>query len=208
MSDAKVTGTAEAGGPRFDENDQLVLETLDAVRAVADSLRLRILFETTYTPRTVKEIAARLDVPQTRLYYHVKLLEKHGLLWVVERRMVSGIEERRYRSPTGGFTISPGLLSEAVDAGLLDAAFDLTAAELSVALAHEKSEPGRADSTVPLLTFNRMWLRPDDIGDMIREIGELIERYDARSPVPGTREYSGVFAMYVNFQAERASDAP
>src|SRR5918999_1705814 len=106
---------ADAAEPRPDAPDeQIVLEDLDAVRAVADPLRLRILFETTYTGHTVKELAATLGVPQTRLYYHVKLLQRHKLLTVVDRRMVSGIEERRYRSAAGGFTISPSLLGEAV----------------------------------------------------------------------------------------------
>src|SRR5918999_142666 len=105
---------SESAGRPKPTDEQVVLEDVDALRAVADPLRLRILFETTYTGRTVKELAALLGVPQTRLYYHVKLLQRHDLLSVVERRMVSGIEERRYRSAAGGFTISPSLLGEAV----------------------------------------------------------------------------------------------
>jgi DNA-binding transcriptional ArsR family regulator len=188
-------------GPLVEKDgEQLVLRDLDAVKAVADPLRLRLLFETTYAARTVKELAALLDVPQTRLYYHVKLLERHGLLHVVERRMVSGIEERRYRSSANGFTVEPSLLSEAVGSGLLDAVFDLTSAELGVALAAEGAEPGQPESTVPILTFNRMWLSPDDIQPMTRELGALIDKYDARRPSHGKREYHGVFAMYVHPQ--------
>ena len=198
---------AETAGLTENADEQIVLTDLDAIRAVADPLRLRILFESTYSSRTVKELAALLEVPQTRLYYHVKMLERHGLLRVVERRMVSGIEERRYRSPAGGFTISPNLLGEAVTAGLLKAAFDLTHAELGVALAHETSEPGQPDSTVPILTFNRMWVTPADVEPFMRELGELIDRYDAKQPAEGRRQYQGVFAMYVDPQALRADDA-
>ena len=182
-----MSDPAQTAKPPVNDDEQLVLASMDAVRAVADPLRLRLLFECTYAPRTVKELAKLLDVPQTRLYYHVKLLEKHGLLWVAERRMVSGIEERKYRSAEGGFTISPSLLGEAVEAGLVDAAFDLTAAELSVALANEQSEPGEPDSTVPMLSFNRMWLLPDDIAAMIEEIGAVISKYDAKLPKPELR---------------------
>src|SRR5688500_15787848 len=199
---------ADAAEPRTDAFDeQMVLEDLDAVRVIADPLRLRMLFETTFTGRTVKELAATLGVPQTRLYYHVKLLQRHNLLSVVERRMVSGIEERRYRSSAGGFTISPSLLGEAVGAGLLKAALDLTGAELGLALSRETTEPGQPDSTVPMLTFNRMWLSPEDVGPMIRELGELIERYDAKRPAEGKREYAGVFAVYVHPHFLRGDDA-
>ena len=189
-------------------DEQFVLKTLDAIKAVADPLRVQILFETTYVARTVKELAALLDVPQTRLYYHVKLLERQGLLTVVERRMVSGIEERRYRSPTNGFTISPELISRAVDSGLLQAMLDLTGAELGVALSGEMAEPGTAESNVPILTFNRMWLAPDEVPSFIKDLSELIERYDAREPTEGRVEYHGVFAVYVHPNNPRADDAP
>jgi DNA-binding transcriptional ArsR family regulator len=201
MSDAAETSGSGPDDPQF------VLETLDAIKAVADPLRIRILFETTYFGRTVKELSALLDVPQTRLYYHVKLLERQGLLMVVERRMVSGIEERRYRSPTNGFTISPKLIGQAVDSGLLTAMLDLTAAELGVALSAETSEPGQPDSNVPILTFNRMWLDPDDIPSFIKGLGGLIERYDAREPTAGHVEYHGLFTMYIHPQVARADDA-
>lgn len=193
-------------GPRGEEA-QFVLESLDAIKAVADPLRVQILFETTYFARTVKELAALLDVPQTRLYYHVKLLCKHGLLEVVERRMVSGIEERRYRSPRNGFTISPKLLGQAVDAGLLTAMLDLTAAELGVALSGEGGEPGAPESNVPTLTFNRMWVAPDEIPSFIKDLTDLIERYDARGPADGRVEYHGVFAMYRHPQPAQGADA-
>jgi DNA-binding transcriptional ArsR family regulator len=201
MSEAE----ARSGSERDDA--QFVLGSLDAIKAVADPLRIRILFETTYFSRTVKELAALLDVPQTRLYYHVKLLERHGLLTVVERRMVSGIEERRYRSPTNGFTISPTLIGEAVDSGLLTAMLDLTGAELGVALSGETTEPGMPDSNVPILTFNRMWLAREDIPSFIKDLSELIERYDAREPTEGRVEYHGLFTMYVHPQIAHADDA-
>ena len=203
MSEAEPTGT------QTPDDEQIVLESLDAVRAVADPLRLRMLFEMTYMPRTVKELAALLDVPQTRLYYHVKLLERQGLIWVVERRLVSGIEERTYRSSPAGFTISPTLMGEAVDQGLLKAAFDLAQAELGVALASSTAEPGEPDSNVPILTFNRMWLSPDEIEPMIRELGAVIQKYAATTePSEGDVEYNGVFAVYLHPNSARADHAP
>jgi DNA-binding transcriptional ArsR family regulator len=192
MAEAATTNDASQ------DDQQFVLESLDAIKAVADPLRIQILFETTYFGRTVKELAGLLDVPQTRLYYHVKLLERHGLLRVVERRMVSGIEERRYRSPGNGFTIAPGLLGRAVDLGLLTAMLDLTGAELGVALANETAEPGTPESNVPILSFNRMWLAPEDIPSFIKDLSDVIERYDAREPTKDHVEYHGVFAAYVH----------
>lgn len=49
-------------------------------------------------PRTATELGQLLGCPTTRLYHHLKLLEKHGLIMVVAQRLVSGIVERRYRA--------------------------------------------------------------------------------------------------------------
>lgn len=48
--------------------------------------------------RTATELAQLMNCPTTRLYHHLKLLEKHGLILVVAERLVSGIVERRYRA--------------------------------------------------------------------------------------------------------------
>jgi predicted transcriptional regulator len=47
-------------------------------------------------PVTVKQLAAELKIPQTKLYYHVNTLEEHGLVRVVSTRVVSGIIEKQY----------------------------------------------------------------------------------------------------------------
>jgi len=48
--------------------------------------------------RTATELAQQMDCPTTRLYHHLRLLEKHRLIVVVAERLVSGIVERRYRA--------------------------------------------------------------------------------------------------------------
>ena len=70
-----------------------VLDAADALAAIADPLRARI-FKALAAPMTAKQLAAQLRVPTTRLYYHLKVLEQHGFIAVVSRRLVSGIEER------------------------------------------------------------------------------------------------------------------
>jgi DNA-binding transcriptional ArsR family regulator len=168
------------------------------------------MLETIDAPRTVKELAAKLGVPQTRLYYHVKLLEKHGLIYVAGRRMVSGIEERSYRSPANGWTISKDLMADAVLSGLLAALFDLTRAELEIALANSASEPGEPDGDVPLLTFTRLWLSSDEVATVQRGFQEVLERFATSEPGPGKSEYNGAFALYRTTRPtmERLADAP
>jgi DNA-binding transcriptional ArsR family regulator len=77
------------------------IDTPDALKAIADPLRVRLLqllMVAIHRTWTVKEIAAELGQPVTKLYHHVKLLEAAGLISDVETRMVSGIVEHRYRA--------------------------------------------------------------------------------------------------------------
>jgi len=71
-----------------------------ALKALADPLRLQMLEVLAKDPSrtwTVKELAARMQQPVTRLYHHMKLLEAAHLVLDAETRIVSGIVEHRYR---------------------------------------------------------------------------------------------------------------
>lgn len=78
--------------------------TVAELKALADPLRLAILDALTGgTSRqlrvlSVKELAAELGEPKTKLYRHVKLLEAAGLIRVAATRLVSGIVEQRYQA--------------------------------------------------------------------------------------------------------------
>lgn len=78
-----------------------VIESAAAIKALADPLRIRLLqllMTTSDRSWCVKEIAAELDQPVTKLYHHVKILESAGLIADAESRLVSGILEHRYRA--------------------------------------------------------------------------------------------------------------
>ena len=73
------------------DDETHVLDTVERLKAMADPIRIRFVLELLDGPRTVREVAEALDVPPTRLYYHLRILERHGLVKVANRRMVSGM---------------------------------------------------------------------------------------------------------------------
>ena len=75
---------------------EFVIQDIETLRAISDPLRIRLL-ELMAQPQTVKEIAAQLGVGKTKLYYHLNLLEKHGIIRVARTRVVSGIIEKSYQ---------------------------------------------------------------------------------------------------------------
>jgi len=97
---------ADLAAPADDQPQEPVraISDVETLRALADPIRLRIL-STLMRPNggalpvmSVKELAADLDEPQTKLYRHVKQLEAVGLIKAVTSRVVSGIVEHRYQA--------------------------------------------------------------------------------------------------------------
>jgi DNA-binding transcriptional ArsR family regulator len=97
-----ASGGGPVGSPPTAKNPQ-VPSHVDVLKALADPLRLNILYALTrrrgpdLPAKTVKELAAELGEPQTKLYRHIKHLEAAGLIRSASNRVVSGIVEHRYQ---------------------------------------------------------------------------------------------------------------
>ena len=93
----------ESSGPAGASKYRGSGSNVDALKALADPLRMNMMYvlsrRTSEGPRamTVKELAAELGEPQTKLYRHVKHLQAAGLIGGVSSRVVSGIVEQRYQ---------------------------------------------------------------------------------------------------------------
>lgn len=89
-----------------------LISDLETLKVYFDPMRARIVRTIAHEPRTVHEIAEELGVPFTRLYYHMNMLEKHGLIRVVETRNLSGaVEEKYYQISARMFTVDRSLLT-------------------------------------------------------------------------------------------------
>ncbi len=96
---------------------------LETVRVLADPLRLRLIEAMAAEldhPFSVKELAKALGEPPTKLYYHVNMLEEHGLLVVTSSQLVSGILEKRYQLVAASIGVDRALLT-AGDTGVGEA---------------------------------------------------------------------------------------
>lgn len=80
------------------EPSTYTIRDLDTLRVISDPLRTQIFDLCVTQPRTVREIAGLLNLAPTRLYYHINMLEKHGLIVVDETRQVGNLLEKRYRA--------------------------------------------------------------------------------------------------------------
>jgi len=102
---------------QFQPKEKLIIEDLDALKVIADPLRTQIIEILTHQPANVKQIADKLGLAPSKLYYHVNMLEKAGFIVVVETRMVANMQEKYYRTVANSFDLDESLLSFHTDAG-------------------------------------------------------------------------------------------
>jgi DNA-binding transcriptional ArsR family regulator len=80
----------------------------DAVRAALSPIR-RQLLERLREPASATELAGELRVPRQRLNYHLRMLERAGLLELVEERQRRGCVERILRARAQAFVVDPAV---------------------------------------------------------------------------------------------------
>jgi predicted DNA-binding transcriptional regulator YafY len=69
------------------------------LQTLTDGFRIRLLASLGRRPGSAKELAARFDVPTTRLYHHLDMLEEQGFIEIVATRRSGARTERCYGVP-------------------------------------------------------------------------------------------------------------
>jgi len=176
-------------GHQIEPADTLEVRDLEALRALTDPLRLRLVDLLRQAAHTAKELAAAMEVDQRSLYYHLALLERHGLIRVVGTRMISGIQERRYRATAYLFLYkdlaAPGLPEgEAGTLGVVVSSFfAITAEEIRDSVAAGRIVLVGAPEADRALTSTWELLRisPADAASLAGRLTALLAEYQSES---------------------------
>ncbi|WP_239089827.1 ArsR/SmtB family transcription factor [Sphaerimonospora thailandensis] len=98
------------GGIFGDMMDVAVIEDPAAAEVSLDPVRARLLAELA-EPASATMLAARVGLPRQKVNYHLKALERHGLVELVEERRKGNVTERVMRAVASSFVISPVALA-------------------------------------------------------------------------------------------------
>ncbi|WP_435177344.1 ArsR/SmtB family transcription factor [Actinacidiphila sp. bgisy145] len=82
--------------PTEEVPETLHLTTDEQLRAVSNLTRHRIMAALRFEPATITQLAERVGLAKGSSSYHVRLLERAGLVKVVRTRKVRGVTERYY----------------------------------------------------------------------------------------------------------------
>lgn len=83
-----------------------VIEDAAAAEASLDPVRARLLAELV-EPASATMLAARVNQPRQKVNYHLRALEQHGLIELVEERRKGNMTERVLRATAASYVISP-----------------------------------------------------------------------------------------------------
>jgi DNA-binding transcriptional ArsR family regulator len=120
-----------------------VIEDPAAAGVSLDPVRSRLLAELV-EPASASTLSGRLNIPRQKLNYHLRALERHGLVELVEERRKGNMTERVLQASAAAYVISPR------------------------ALAAVEPDPGRSPDKLSARWLLALASR------LIREIGELI----------------------------------
>lgn len=177
--------------------DEFLIQDLETLKVISHPMRLDLvkLFK---KPRTVKQVSALIDTVPTKLYYHVNLLEQHGILNVTETNIVSGIIEKTYQVSARRFRVDEAMLGSADHKDekietTLNVVIDTTREELRRSLIAENSEDSLKNKT---LVRTHLRLSKADVETFRDRFEALIMEYEALSEKrPDTDEESRIYNL-------------
>lgn len=190
---------------------EFVVDDIELLKVIAHSTRLDIL-QSLKHPKTVKEIAKLLKLPATKLYYHVNLMEKHGLIQVVETNIVSGIVEKKYQVVARNYRIDDQLLADQSASTenmyrMVSAMLDMTRSEIQRTMAVTQQNP--FDASRGILWRTSLRLTPEQYADFYGRFQTLLDELGAqgqKEAEAGTDLYGLTVAWYP--VVARAEDTP
>lgn len=112
----QVSGIIEAKPTRSNTGDGSsrtiqMIESLEQSAVLMDAARLELM-RVLDGPASASELARRLGLPRQRVNYHLRELERVGLVREVEQRRKGNCVERRVVASSRAYAISPSVLGE------------------------------------------------------------------------------------------------
>lgn len=90
--------------------DVTVIENAAAAEASLDPIRSRLLAELA-VPGSATTLALKVGLPRQQVNYHLRTLERHGLVALVEERRRGNMTERVMQATAASYVISPTALA-------------------------------------------------------------------------------------------------
>jgi len=185
-----VTGRVEIA-------DRIEIADIELAERVTHPTRGRIL-RRLKRPHSAAELADWLDVPVTRLYHHLKLLESADLIHVAATRKVGAATERRYQASGKSFQIAESILEQSAPAQLaplLGSLFDLAKLDLVEFVESEELDPPTVEQQL-LIGYAQKQLTPPRRAELIARLTTVLKDFEDNAGGEDTETFAVFIAAF------------
>ena len=94
------------------QSNRFEINTFEELKCISDQLRMKMSMLLIEREMTATEIGKHLNIPKAKIFYHLKELERYGMV-KINRTEVKGSNVYKYYVAThNGFKVNPQLLNE------------------------------------------------------------------------------------------------
>ena len=185
-----------------------IVRDYDTLKVMADPLRTQIVELMLHEPLNVKQVAERLGLAPSKLYYHFGLLERIGVIAVADTRQVANIVEKTYRATAEDVEVDPALFNFNTDAGkenlntALVATLDTTRDDVlrSLQARYTALEDGTAPRPRHLMLSRVLSRIPDERADEFKQrLAALVHEFENSDDNAAETTYAVMVAFYPSF---------
>ncbi|TDM07013.1 ArsR/SmtB family transcription factor [Macrococcus lamae] len=90
--------------------DILVIDNLAQLKCVSDPFRIKLLELLSENEKTGQQLADELNIPRAKIHYHLRELEKYGIIEMVKTEQKHSIIQKFYSPTAKQLLPSPDLL--------------------------------------------------------------------------------------------------
>jgi len=166
----------------------MIINDLTTLKVLTDPLRLQILELLDPEPQTVAEVAEKLGFSSSRLYYHFNLLETHGMIQVVETRMLNNLIEKVYWTTAEDLEIEKNLLNFSSEEGqenvtkMISTSLEATREDIMRSIQARKRQLEQGEKLHPrdmLMMTSKKKLKDETYQEFLQKLQDLVKAFDA-----------------------------
>lgn len=180
-----------------------ILSTLEEIKVISDPFRLKILFifDEEQTPLTVKQMAVKLEEVPAKVHYHVKELERIGVLEIVETKEKAGIVEKYYMPTAEMFKVEKNISGAIENKEHMQAGANIF---LAMQQDFERNNRIKGNADKNRLNYGVYYLTDEERNQFEKLIEDYLSDKDQRN---GAKPYGFGYALYRKFSSkEEAKD--
>lgn len=165
--------------------DILVLRELGQVKALSQPYRIKVLEAFNDESRSAKEISQCLEQPHAKVNYHIKSLEKVGLVSFEGEVSRQGVREKYYKPVAKQFVVDSNILG--IDHP--EKSKGLVAFQDLATFFYQNLNEDLTDLLDHSIYAPTMTLRDEDADAMMKEIHTIIDKFQKNASTTEGRTY-------------------